>query len=153
MTMLNLLGEYDCKLDAKGRMMLPAGIKKQLAEVLHQGFVLNRDIHTECIVLYPQQAWAETSAKVMAKNRFVQKHAQFIRRFTNGATPLELDANGRLLLPKHLVEHGGLKKEVKVCGMGDRIEIWSKAAYKAMLEEDIDMTSLAEDVMGGEGDE
>lgn len=131
-------------------MMLPSGIKKQLAEVLHEGFVLNRDIHTKCIVLYPQKAWGETSAEVLAKNRFVQKNAQFIRRFTNGATPLELDGNGRLLLPKHLVEYGGLQKEVKVCGMGDRIEIWSKAAYKVMLDEDIDMTSLAEEVMGGE---
>ena len=72
-----------------------------------------------------------------------------IRRFTNGATPVELDGSGRLLLPKHLAEHGGIEKEVKVCGMGDRIEIWSKANYKAMLDEDIDMTSLAEDVMGG----
>ena len=148
--MLSLLGEYDCKVDAKGRMLLPSGIKRQLAEVLHEGFVLNRDIHTKCVVLYPQKAWNETSAEVLAKNRFVQKNAQFIRRFTNGATPVELDGSGRLLLPKHLAEFGDIKKEVKVCGMGDRIEIWSKANYKAMLEEDIDMTSLAEDVMGGQ---
>ncbi len=151
--MLSLLGEYDCKVDAKGRMLLPSGLKRQLADVLHEGFVLNRDIHAKCIVLFPQKAWVETSAKVLGKSRFIEKNAQFIRRFSNGATPVELDGSGRLLLPKHLVEHGDISKEVKVSGVGDRIEIWSKANYKAMLAENIDMSSLSEEVMGEEAND
>jgi len=89
------------------------------------------------------------SAQVSGLNRFVKKNAVFIRRFNNGATPVELDAAGRLLLPKPLAEYAELDKDVKLCGNGERIEIWSKVAYDAMLNEDIDFGSLSEEVMGG----
>ncbi len=146
--MLNLLGEYDCKLDAKGRLMFPAGLKKQLQDVLHEGFVLNRDLFGPCLVLYPQKQWDEVSAEINKLNRFVGKNVMFIRKFNNGATPVELDAAGRLLVPAPLLEHANLNKDVKVAGNGDRIEIWAKAAYEAMLNEDVDMAKLAEEVMG-----
>ncbi len=147
--MLNLLGEYDCKLDDKSRMMFPAGLKKQLQEVLHEGFVINRDMFESCLVLYPAQQWVGVQAEISKLNRFVAKNVRFIRRFHNGATPVELDAVGRLLIPSALAGFAGLTKELKVAGSGDRIEIWDKAKYEAMLNSDEDMASLAEDVMGG----
>lgn len=148
--MFNLLGEYDCKLDPKGRLMLPVDLRKQLGdEIAKQGFVLNRDIFEKCLVLYPMAEWKKVSAQVSGLNRFVKKNAVFIRRFNNGATPVELDAAGRLLLPKPLAEYAELDKDVKLCGNGERIEIWSKVAYDAMLNEDIDFGSLSEEVMGG----
>ncbi len=146
--MLNLLGEYDCKLDTKGRMMLPAGLKKQLQEVVHEGFVINRDMFDRCLVLYPMQEWRAVSSEIGKLNRFVAKNVRFIRKFNNGATSVELDAAGRMLIPSALSEFADLKKEVKVAGNGDRIEIWSKANYEAMLNEDVDMARLSEEVMG-----
>lgn len=146
--MLNLLGEYDCKLDAKGRLMFPAGLKKQLQEVLHEGFVLNRDLFEHCLVLYPMAQWQEVSRQLGKLNRFVAKNVQFIRRFNNGATPVELDGVGRLLIPAALAAHAGLEKNLKVTGNGDRVEIWSKSAYEAMLKADVDMAALSEEVMG-----
>lgn len=155
--MLNLLGEYDCKLDTKGRMMLPAGLKKQLQEVVHEGFVINRDMFDRCLVLYPMQEWREVSSKIGKLNRFVAKNVRFIRKFNNGATSVELDAAGRMLIPSSLSDYANLKKEIKVAGNGDRIEIWSKANYEAMLNEDVDMARLSEEVMGdlkdGDGEE
>ncbi len=146
--MLNLLGEYDCKSDAKGRMMLPAGLKKQLQDVVHEGFVVNRDMFDKCLILYPMKQWSEVSSEIGKLNRFVAKNVKFIRKFNNGATLLELDSAGRLLLPAALCAYAGIEREIKVAGNGDRIEIWSKSAYEAMLNEDVDMASLSEEVMG-----
>jgi len=154
--MLNLLGEYDCKCDAKGRIMFPAGLRKQLQEVVHDGFVINRDMFSKCLVLYPMKQWSEVSTQVGKLNRFVAKNVQFIRRFNNGATKVELDSAGRLLLPPALAAFADVNKEVKLSALGDRIELWSKSAYDNMINEDVDMAALSEEVMGGvnpDGDE
>lgn len=148
--MLNLLGEYDCKIDAKGRLMFPAGLKKQLQDVVREGFVINRDMFDTCLILYPNQQWQEVSSEIGKLNRFVAKNVQFIRKFNNGATRVELDSAGRMLIPASLSDYASIEKDVKVAGNGDRIEIWSKANYEAMLNEDVDMAKLSEEVMGGD---
>lgn len=150
--MFNLLGEYDCKLDPKSRLMLPVDLRKQLGDQLaKEGFVLNRDIFEKCLVLYPLSEWKKVSAQVSGLNRFVKDNATFIRRFNNGATPIELDSAGRILLSKPLAEYASLDKDVKVIGNGERIELWDKATYEKMMNEDIDFGSLSEKVMGGLG--
>ena len=146
--MLNLLGEYDCKIDAKGRLMFPAGLKKQLHDVVREGFVINRDMFDKCLILYPDKQWREVSSTIGKLNRFVAKNVRFIRKFNNGATRVELDSTGRMLIPASLSAFASIEKDVKVAGNGDRIEIWSKANYEAMLNEDVDMAMLAEEVMG-----
>jgi MraZ protein len=149
--MLNLLGEYDCKLDAKGRFMFPSGLKKQLAEVMHEGFVVNRNVFENCLVIYPMSEWNKISGQLGKLNRFIKKNEQFVRRFNNGATVVELDGAGRMLVPKVLVDYADLKKEVKVCGNGDRIELWSKKSFEKIMKEQIDFGQLAEEVMGSLG--
>lgn len=151
--MLNLLGEYDVRLDAKGRLVLPSGLKKQLADVASQGFVINRDVFRPCLVLYPMPEWERTNQMLRRLNRFVEKNMEFIRRFTAGATPLELDGSGRLLLPKALMDEPRMGKDLKLVGLGDRIEVWDKSALAGMRREKVDLTALAEDVMGSLGNE
>lgn len=151
--MLNLLGEYDVRLDAKGRLVLPSGLKKQLADSLAKGFVINRDVFKPCLVLYPQAVWDGTSRMLARLNRFVEKNMDFIRRFTSGATHLELDGSGRLLLPKPLMDDPKLGKELKLVGLGDRVEVWSKAGYSTMRKQKVDLSALAEEVMGGLGND
>jgi MraZ protein len=151
--MLNLLGEYECRLDAKGRLMLPAALRKQLADSASQGFVMNRDVFRPCLVLYPMPEWERTNLMLRRLNRFVEKNVEFIRRFTAGATPLELDGSGRMLLPYALMKDAQLGKDIKLLGMGDRIEVWSTKAYADMRREKVDLTALAEDVMGGLGND
>ncbi len=131
--------------------MFPAGLKKQLQDVVHEGFVINRDMFEKCLVLYPLQQWKVVSADIGKLNRFVAKNVQFIRRFNNGATPVELDSAGRLLIPGALAAYAEITKDVKIAGTGDRIEIWSKENYAAMLSDDVDMAALSEAVMGKDG--
>ena len=149
--MLNLLGEYDLRLDAKGRLSLPAGLRKQLDGELQRGFVVNRDVFQPCLVLYPMVQWEETQSMLKRLNRFVERNVEFIRRFMNGATQVELDASDRLLLPKILMDHAGIGKDVRMVGMMDRVEIWGKEEHAKMMREKVDLTALAEDVMGSLG--
>lgn len=151
--MLNLLGEYDVRLDAKGRLVLPSALKKQLADSLPKGFVINRDVFRPCLVLYPHAVWEQTSRMLGRLNRFVEKNMEFIRRFTSGATLLELDASARLLLPKPLMDDPKLGKELKLVCLGDRVEVWSKEGYARMRKEKVDLLALAEEVMGSLGNE
>ena len=147
--MLDLLGEYPSTLDAKSRVLLPAALKKQLGGEVAKGFVVNREVFSQCLVLYPKEEWNKTSADVRRLNRFDPDNVEFIRRFLNGATPVDLDANGRLLIPKQLMDHAQLGKDVVFTGMGDRIEVWSETLHKRALSGKVDFKSLAAKVMGG----
>lgn len=147
--MLNLLGEYPSTLDAKSRVLLPSGLRKQLGGAESRGFVVNRDVFSECLVLYPMEEWNRTSAQVASLNRFDPDNVEFIRRFLNGATPVELDANGRLLIPKQLMSYAQLGKDIVFTGLGDRIEIWSEDLHKRALGGNVDFKSLAARVMAG----
>ena len=148
--MLNLLGEYPSTLDAKSRVLLPAALKKQLGGEVAKGFVVGREVFSECLVLYPMEEWDRTSADVRRLSRFDPDNVEFIRRFLNGATPVELDANGRVLIPKTLMDYAQLGKDIVFAGMGDRIEIWSETLYKRALGGKVDFKSLAAKVMVGD---
>ena len=109
--MQHFIGTYECKADAKGRIMLPVALKKQLAENLNDGFVLKRAVFNACLELYPLKQWEALMEKVNQLNRFNKKNNDFIRRFTAGVRLVEIDTTGRLLIPKDLVQHAGYKKK------------------------------------------
>jgi MraZ protein len=129
-------------------MMLPKGLQKQLGKSLNKGFVVNRDIFSKALVIYPWKVWEQQNAEVNKLNRFVKKNVLFIRKFNSGATRIELDGQGRILIPAALMAYAETKKEVKLNALNDRIELWSKKNYEQMLKDDIDMGALAEEVMG-----
>lgn len=146
--MLQFLGEYNCKIDAKGRMRMPAPLLKQLGEFVQDGFVLNRGIE-DCLVLYPKTAWDTITKDIQKLNMYVKKHRDFVRYFFRGATELELDSNLRLLYPKSLLDYASIGKELVLFAYFNRIEIWSKENYEKLLaEEPTDFGALAEEVMG-----
>jgi len=146
--MTNFIGEFDCKLDLKGRLMLPSGLRKQLSPEANQSFVVNRGFE-QCLVLYPKNDWDRISAEVNQLNQYVKKNREFIRYFYRGATELSLDSAGRILLPKRLQTYGEIEKEVVLFGYSDRIEIWDKDKYENLLtDEPEDFANLAEEVMG-----
>lgn len=147
--MHTLIGTYECKADAKGRLMLPVALKKQLISSLAKGFVLKRAVFQPCLELYPLQEWEALMKKVNKLNRFKKKNNDFIRRFTAGVKAIELDISGRLLIPKDLIGFAGIKKEIVVSSAVNIVEIWDKAQYeKAIDDAASDFASLAEDVMG-----
>lgn len=147
--MINLIGTYECKADAKGRLMISSAFKRQLSPILQEGFVLKRAVFQPCLELYPMQEWNEVMVKVNSLNRFVKKNNDFIRRFTAGVRVIELDASGRLLIPKDLCQFAGIQKQVVLSSAINIIEIWDKDNYeKAIDDAATDFASLAEDVMG-----
>ena len=151
--MPGLLGEYQLKLDAKGRLKLPSGLKKQLEPADNGRFVINRGFE-KCLVLYPFNEWEQVSAKVNKLNRFVKKNREFIRYFFRGATEVQLDSSDRLNLPNHLLEYADVKKELLLAANNNIIEIWNKKRYDELMEIDSDdFADLAEDVMGDDEDE
>lgn len=148
-TMGQLTGEFECKLDAKGRMVLPAALKRQLPDVERLGLVVNRGFEKH-LVIYTQGEWSKITNKLAKLNRYKVKNRQFIRRFTRGHTELSLDSANRILLPKSLLEYAGIQGELVLLCQFDQIEVWSKEAYNKLWddEEDDDFAALAEDVMG-----
>ena len=147
--LINLIGTYECKVDAKGRLMISSAFKKQLSPILQEGFVLKRAVFQSCLELYPMQEWNEVMRKMNALNRFVKKNNDFIRRFTAGVKVVELDASGRLLIPKDLCQFASIKKQVVLSSAINIIEIWDKDSYEQTIDDAaMDFASLAEEVMG-----
>lgn len=146
--MLSLLGEYNAKLDNKGRVMFPKNLQNQMKGLEKQGFVVNRDVFQKCLVIYPMNEWEAISKQVNSLNRFIQKNAVFIRKFNNGATIIELDGVGRINMPNNLRNWADLNKDVIFLGNGNRIELWDRGEYEKLMNEDIDFGALSEEVMG-----
>lgn len=147
--MNTLIGTYEVKADAKGRLMLPSVLKKQLASVIQDGFVLKRAVFQPCLELYPMSEWEKLMKKVNKLNRFNKKNDAFIRRFTAGVKVVEVDASGRLLVPKDLLAFSGISKHTVLASAVNIIEIWDKEKYeKAIDDAALDFADLAEEVMG-----
>ena len=149
--MNSLIGTYECKADAKGRLALPVALKKQLSPVLENGFVIKRAVFQPCLELYPMQEWEQLMQKINKLNRFKKKNNDFIRRFTAGVKIVEVDGNGRLLIPKDLVGFANISKEVVLSSAVNIIEIWDKSSYETAIDEAADdFADLAEEVMGND---
>jgi len=150
----NLIGTYECKADAKGRVMFSSALKKQLLPVVSEGFVVKRAVFQPCLELYPMQEWNLMMEKINTLNRFVKKNNDFIRRFTAGVKVVELDASGRLLIPKDLCQFAGVQKQVVLSSAVNIIEIWDKDRYEEAIDDAaIDFADLAEEVMGNTGED
>lgn len=147
--MINLIGTYECKIDAKGRVSLPSALKKQLLPMLENSFVLKRSVFQNCLELYPMNEWNSLMQRVNKLNRFKKKNNDFIRRFTAGVKIIDVDANGRLLVPKDLYAFAGLEKEIVLSSAINIVEIWDKNKYESAIEDATDdFADLAEEVMG-----
>lgn len=151
--MLNLIGTYECKADVKGRLMVPAPLKKQLTSIMAQGFVIKRAVFQPCLELYPLVEWTSLMEKVGQLNRFNRKNNDFIRRFTAGVKTVELDATGRLLIPRDLLSFAGITNEIVISSSINIVEIWDKNNYElAITDAANDFADLAEEVMGDVSD-
>ncbi|MFT3979765.1 MAG: division/cell wall cluster transcriptional repressor MraZ [Ferruginibacter sp.] len=131
--MISFLGEFEATIDAKGRFLLPAGFKKQLPSDTPARFVINRGFE-KCLTLYPVQSWEPIFTQISQLNDFDPEVREFRRYFLNGATEVELDSAGRLLLPKNLMPHAGLDKDIVLVSALNKIEIWDKTKYDQFFD-------------------
>ena len=151
--MINLIGTYECTVDNKGRIMIPAQLKKQLDGFTTEPFILKRSVFQNCLELFPYSEWKLMMDKVNKLNRFVKKNNDFIRMYTAGVKSIDLDSNGRLLVPKDLIAISKLTKNVVLSSSISIIEIWDKDEYeKSINDPKVDFAKLTEEVMGNDQD-
>ncbi len=148
---MHLIGVYECRLDAKSRLMLPKAFKKQLLSSLDSPFILKRSVFHKCLELFPMDEWNKVVLDINKLNRFVKKNNDFIRMFTAGVKVVDLDVTGRLLIPKDLQSYASIEKTIVLSSSANMIEIWDKNSYESIINNDtVDFASLAEDVMGSQ---
>ena len=151
--MINLIGTYECTVDNKGRIMIPSQLKKQLDGFTTEPFILKRSVFQNCLELFPYSEWKLMMDKVNKLNRFVKKNNDFIRMYTAGVKSIDLDSNGRLLVPKDLIAISKLTKHVVLSSSINIIEIWDKDEYeKSINDPKVDFAKLTEEVMGNDQD-
>ena len=143
-----LLGEYECSMDAKGRLRIPTPLLRQFGEQEKHSFILNRGVDKH-LTLFPREVWEKEKIKIDTLNTYNADARKFRRVFYSGATEIEVDDQGRILLPKRLVEYAEIEKEVVLFAINDRVEIWSLDEYDAMMNDDTeDLSELAAKVLG-----
>ena len=148
---MHLIGVYECRIDAKSRLMFPKAFKHQLALFLNAPFILKRSVFHNCLELFPMHEWDKVVSDINKLNRFVKKNNDFIRMFTAGVKVVNLDLTGRLLIPKDLQAYASIKKDIVLSSSANMIEIWAKDSYEKVINNDtVDFATLAEEVMGSQ---
>jgi len=128
-------GEYECKLDAKGRLTLPSKVKSRLPEVSGNQLVLSKGLET-CIVVYPQVEYMKIYARIASLSEFNEEYRELQRNLFRRIADVDLDSVGRILIPKQMTHHAGLKKQVIIVGLGNRFEIWNADTYNENIIKD-----------------
>jgi MraZ protein len=148
--MATFIGDYPCKVDVKGRIILPMAFKKQMPSTAQDHFVVRKDIFENCLVLYAIDDWNRQLEKIRKKiNPYNREHNMFLRNFFKGTAELYLDSNNRMLIPKRLLDLIGAERDVVLAGQDGRIEIWSASVYETIEMPAEDFANLAEKLMGG----
>jgi MraZ protein len=148
-SMATFIGDYECKVDVKGRIILPMAFKKQMPVGAQDHFVVRKDIFEHCLVLYSIEDWNSQLVKIRSRiNPYNREHNMFLRNFFKGTAELSLDNNNRLLIPKRLLDLAGVERDVVLAGQDGRIEIWATSTYEKIEMPSDDFANLAEKLMG-----
>jgi MraZ protein len=146
--MAGYTGQFECKVDAKGRMKIPSGLLRQVPENTRRNYVLNMGMD-KCLVLYSQADWDKLTAKLNTLNYYNEKQRKFQRIFYKMAVMSELDTSDRILIPKRLADAAGINEDAVILAFGNNIEIWSKERYDETVNVPAeDLSSLANEVLG-----
>ncbi|MEA3318122.1 MAG: division/cell wall cluster transcriptional repressor MraZ [Bacteroidota bacterium] len=149
--MAAFIGDYNCKIDTKGRVTFPSALKKQMNSASQERFVIKKDIFEKCLVLFPIDEWDRQNKIIRNKlNPYNQEHNKFLRNFYRGSAEVVLDGNNRMLIPKRLLNLVEIKKDAILAGQDGKIEIWSNELYESFEEDGGDFAALAEKIMGGD---
>jgi MraZ protein len=147
--MINFTGDYSCRLDEKGRVLLPSAFIKQMATSVQEKFVVKKDIFESCLVLYPIIEWERQKEILKAEtNEYNREHMKFLRGYLKGTAEISLDASNRLLIPRRLLDDIGADREIVLAGNLSRIEIWAQDAYDQIESGGENLALLAEKIMG-----
>ncbi len=136
--------EYESKLDAKGRIVLPARIKSQLPEGESQELVIRRGFEP-CLIMYPMVEFKKVFSKISGLNEFNEENRKLQRNFLSGVVTVELDSNGRFLIPKNMLTYAQIEKDAMLVGTGSKVEIWNPTIYeKHIIKDPSELSKLAQ---------
>ena len=148
MVLHQLHGEFDCRLDAKGRLRIPATLIRQLGGSAPHTFFINRGFE-KCLVIYPEKVWEVNLEKINSLNVYRTQDRNFIRYFFRGVCDVTTDSADRILVNKSLLKYAGIEKDVVLFAYLDRIEMWDRDSYLSWLnKQPEDFAGLAERVLG-----
>lgn len=129
--MCSFIGDYACKLDSKGRLVVPVAFRKEMQGEGACVFVLRRGLFDECIDVYPKGEWERLTEELRGKvSRFNREHARFLRAFFQGVTEVEADGNGRILVPRKMLDEAGIGGEAVMVGLDAKMELWERGRYE-----------------------
>jgi len=148
--MLTFIGDYPCKLDAKGRVLLPSAFRKLLIASSEDKFVMRKNLYEDCLDLFPLSEWNKQLEIIRSQlNPFNHKHATFIREFYRGTAEVQIDGNGRILIPKKFFTDTNLSDGLTLVGQDGKIEIWDTEKYNNSGMNQKEFNQLAYDILGG----
>lgn len=146
--MARFIGEFECKIDDKGRLSLPSKLRAQVPDECGNMMVVNRGFE-KCLVLYTMEDWKKETEKLNVLNDFNRMARKFIRQYNNGANIVQIDNSSRILIPKSLIEYADLKDTVVISAYAHKIEIWSQKHYEEELRFDADeFAAMGEELLG-----
>lgn len=136
--------EYESKLDTKGRIVLPAKIKAQLPSGEGDELVIRRGFEL-CLIIYPMVEFKKVFSKISGLSEFNEEYRKLQRNFFSGTATVELDANGRFVIPKNMLNYAQLEKDLILIGMGNKVEVWNPSIYeKHLIKDPSELSKLAE---------
>lgn len=147
--MSSFIGDYTCKADSKCRVVVPASFRKTMTAEGQTVFVLRRNVHERCLDMYSKDEWEKMVDGLRSKlNLFNARHVVFMREFCRGTQEVEMDGNGRILLPKRLLEEVGIDKDMVFAAQDRLIQIWDAKTYENVAIGPEELGSLAEEIFG-----
>ena len=150
---IRFLGNIEAKTDAKGRVFIPAGFRRQLQSASEERLVLRKDVFQDCLVLYPESVWFKTQNQLRRRlNKWNAKHQDIFRQFVSDAEIMIPDGNGRILLPKRYLQMAGIQSDVRFIGVDNTIEIWAKEKTEQPFVSPEEFSEALQDILGDEDD-
>ncbi|MDR0938666.1 MAG: division/cell wall cluster transcriptional repressor MraZ [Mediterranea sp.] len=148
--MIRFLGNIEAKMDAKGRVFIPASFRKQLQAASEERLVLRKDVFQECLTLYPESVWNEELNELRAKlNKWNSQHQLIFRQFVSDVETVDLDTSGRVLIPKRYLQICRIQSDVRFIGIDNKMEIWPKERTEQPFMSPDEFGTALEGIMKG----
>lgn len=147
--MPTFIGDYIGKADSKCRVVVPASFRRVMEASGQVMFVLRKNVFEACIDMYPYDEWEKQVSKLRSELKLMKhRHAVFFREFCRGTQEVEMDANGRVLLPRRMLEEVGIDKELVFAAQDSLIQIWNPKTYEDVAIGGEELGRMAEEIFG-----
>jgi len=146
-------GEYEHTIDKKGRLIIPSKFREAFKEYDVEKLFITRGLD-RCLFMFTENEWKTQESKFRSISFTKSEARKFNRLYFAGASQIECDKQGRILIPKYLKDYAVIKRDVMIIGVSNRIEVWSQEAWKSYYENSEEsFEDIAEKLMTGEGGE